>query len=694
MRTAMANVVKLAPKTFDDAKLQVMIPPLTVRIEKLRGNQRTPIPMPPGEDPEAAPGTGLSHDDIRGLETWLVTQWTGGGHYEISVTDSSTPNPLKMTWQPYYNPAEYAERKPPIHSDATAIPSAPQAPQPTQMRGPMTAFPNGFPTYGQPFAQPFQPTAYTPFPPLPAPPPVGGPQWGAYTAEVDKRRQEDELKTLREESARREREAVAAKHEMALAAERQANEQRARAVEAQMADLRNMLAQLSNSINNGNTKNPEIEALKAAAIESERRADRERAEREAERRAAETRDMIKAMQEGMQRQMEESRRATEAQLAALRESTRDRGPDPMIALFTEAQRNNSEALKEISRNAQAQITQLQSQMLRPQDILAITTSANQAADANGAKIATAYGGVLEMQTKVMEQALNMAPQGSGVVDVVRDGVNGLKDFAERYVGAKAAEQRVVANAQVSIAQANAMAVAAAHGQQLNGPPQPAPAEQPVYAPPPPREQAQLGKPRKPVEGVDGMPPSANKHKRLGRTDLEWFGPAITEVEALREQVDIYLDAMTKIAADQPVDLDAKGNPPGASAEATVVGILAATQMAMQQGIAIPAMVELLVQGRYADFLDVLIPNATQPYRDHTAQILGAKIAILNGEPADEDDEDEDEDDDEGDEDGDDANHDGSQHEAVVVKPNGKPPQMHVVPTPKKPQKGAQKPSAS
>lgn len=656
-------VQKLQIKKYDEAKLQSMVEPITVRIEKIRGAQRTPINLPPPEDPESPQNGGLTKEDIRNLESFLATQWSGGGFYEISATDSSQPTVITMTWQPYYDPQIYPERKPPSPEEA-AQGIAPIVQLPINPRGNnVAAFPNGFPTFQQQIPAQLSGPAYgTPYPPMPAAPPIGTNQWQAYSAEIEKRRHEDETRALREENARREREAQETKHAAQLAAERMANEQRARALEAQVSELKNLIAGLAN---NG-AKNPEIELLKQQAADARAQADRERAEREAERRNSEMLAMIKATQEATQRQIDESNRRTEMLMQQLRELTANKGPDPMIMLFTEMTRTNAEAIKEISRNSKEQITQLQMQMLKPQDILAITTGAHSAADANGAKIASAYSGVLDMQTKVMEQALQMAPQGSGVVDVVRDGVNGLKDFAERYVGAKSAENRMASQAQVQVAQAQAhvatVQAAAAVGAPIPGV---------VYAPPAPREQSQLAGPDVQVPKFDASIPPSNpndsKIKRRGRTDREWFGPALEEVHGMREQVAMFIDSLRS----DPPKHNPDGSNLGMSPEQAAMGIIMATQMAVQQGANIPALIDLLMEKRYADFIEVLLPDAPDNYRIDVAQILIAKIARLSGEPtpaeaAAEATADEDEGEKEEDETGDD-----SEHEAAPVK-NGAP----------------------
>lgn len=118
-----------APKVFDPVKLDQMIEPLSVRVEKVRGNTRSLIPLPAGED-SGVQGANWSKEDVGGLEAWLVNEWSGGGMYAISVTDSSQPVPNKHEWQIFYAPSDYPEKVPPTLSAAVAAdrPANPSSP--------------------------------------------------------------------------------------------------------------------------------------------------------------------------------------------------------------------------------------------------------------------------------------------------------------------------------------------------------------------------------------------------------------------------------------------------------------------------------------------------------------------------------------------------------------------------------------
>jgi hypothetical protein len=109
---------------FDQVKLQGMHEPLTVRVEKMRGNVRQPIELPSkgseltGFSP---PGTNWTRDEVLQLENFVLTKWSGGGYYEFTVTDSKGD---RMIWQGVWDPRVYPERIPPNTADAAVIGAA------------------------------------------------------------------------------------------------------------------------------------------------------------------------------------------------------------------------------------------------------------------------------------------------------------------------------------------------------------------------------------------------------------------------------------------------------------------------------------------------------------------------------------------------------------------------------------------
>src|SRR5262249_18018446 len=138
--------IKQPPKTFDDAKLQAMTEPLTVRVERLKNNTRSPIPLPDNAD--GSPGsTGWSREEIQRIDAWVVREVRGGGGglFEVSVTDSSQPNPIVMKWQPYFNPMDYPERALALEGTAVQFNPPTQINQPQQVN--QVRQPNQFMNY-------------------------------------------------------------------------------------------------------------------------------------------------------------------------------------------------------------------------------------------------------------------------------------------------------------------------------------------------------------------------------------------------------------------------------------------------------------------------------------------------------------------------------------------------------------------
>ena len=160
-------------------------------------------------------------------------------------------------------------------------------------------------------------------------------------------------------------------------------------------------------------------------------------------------------------------------------------------------------------------------------------------------------------------------------------------------------------------------------------------------------------------------------KRLGHTDLEWFGPLLVEVLQLREGVNHYIESL-KLER-----IDKQGDPEGISVDQAAAGVVQAMTIVAQQGVPVPAMVDLLNQQRYADFMDVLLPGAPQTYRDDVVQSVIVKlrqigirtepVAAAVMQPAESDDDD-------GDDDGDNADPnadpEADEHDA---KPTSPPP---------------------
>jgi len=671
-----------APKIFDPVKLEALTEPLFVRVEKRRGNVRSMIPLPAGED-GAAQGANWSKDDVRGIEQWLVNEWSGGGFYAITVSDSAQPTPQAMTWEIYYATSEYPEKTPPTL--AAAISDRPvQTPQPQQVRpmsGPYpSAFPNGFPAGlpGQSFASPQSiPTGFsTP----------RQPQFDFFASshqDAERRRYEEQIRELQAQAARAREEQLAAQHRQELERVRAEQQERMRAEQAAQNERFSKLEQMIATMASTKVVGPDPAV---AALQEQNRqlmADREadKREREAERRERELRDT-------MQRQAEDTRRMIEAMQAQIVASQQNKGADPIIMFMQENARQQVEAAREQARQSTAQFAQLMPFMMNPRDIMAMAKESSNGLDQATRSITSTYQDILQMQRAAVEQILQLqGTGGSETIALVKEGLERASSFAERFIGGKTKEATVAQQSQAQIAQAQAAAMqaqaqalsaqAAINAQneraraQASGSgavqPSVAPAAgvngtKPTNANAPAAVAAVAGpagetrvsqtssvKPsdiNKPDAWTTGpVPPIAAEVKvrrHLGRTDEEWFGPILPQVNELRDGVARFIESISikppRLLKDNHVD--------GIEPEQSATVILQAAAHVVQNQIPIAAMIDLLGQSRVADFMDVLLPDVPQGYRDEVAQLVVSELKRLNGEEEEDDDDDDDDDDEE------------------------------------------------
>jgi hypothetical protein len=666
---------------FDDALLNQMIEPLTVRIERINGSNSQPVPLPESED-GSAPGTNWTKDLVRGLETWLVTEWSGGGAYTLAVTDSTSPQAIVMRWKVQYDIREYPIRvPPPLQGASQSTAAAPQAPVqlPTQQGPRMTAFSNGLPQGGlfppaNYLSVPAQPPNYGyAQPTLPPAPMIGSPQWGAYTAELDRRNNEKEMREMRERDREREREVLAAQHKAELDRLKAEGDAKLLRLEQQLEAMRLTIAQN----NNAPTRNAETEALKEALAKSEARADADKRERDAERRDAQIRELISNQQRDSQRMFDELKRQFDTTITALTSKITESAGSPLISMMQEQARQQADAIKEVVRQQTTQFQQMQAFMMSPKEMMSMAKES--AADRDNAtfKVGESYAKILDMQQRVTENALQMQPQGSGAIDMVRDGIAGVKEVVEKYANLKSIDARMIAQSQVQAAHLNAQVYIESQRIQA-GQAQPQPQSNGVIVTPPPRPEAQLSGPTvadvvpSEAPATPTMPSKpSDENWFLGRTDAEWFTPALMpEVERLRADAAKFVKSIN----NDPPTLNKKGDVDGTSPAQAATYMMQAAQMAVAKQVIIPALKDLLFEDRVDDFIAALLPNVAKEYRDHTAQALVTIIKAQSGVV----DEDEAEDDDEGDDDvdvdsddsGDDNDdvRDGSASVVVVAAP--------------------------
>jgi hypothetical protein len=151
----MATPTKKTPLEFDQAKLQAMQEPITVRVQKKRGNSPMTIEVP-GKGDGAAPGTNWSREEVLSLENWLLTEWSGGGYYVFAITDA---NGQTMKWESVYDPRTFPEKVPPNQASAAqmspqalpaGVPASPQIQTPAAQPIPQQGAPLGMSTSNWP----------------------------------------------------------------------------------------------------------------------------------------------------------------------------------------------------------------------------------------------------------------------------------------------------------------------------------------------------------------------------------------------------------------------------------------------------------------------------------------------------------------------------------------------------------------
>ena len=300
-----------------------------------------------------------------------------------------------------------------------------------------------------------------------------------------------------------------------------------------------------------------------------------------------------------------------------------------------------------------------------------------------------FSGIFGTMRSAIEQVAQLtggAPEPPAV-RIVEQGIQKAGAMAERYFGMKAQQQqneaqvaaaRLHGEAQVRAAAYQAQAAAATAAAQQNRPvefaaastarktngqsgpekaaAQPssglggaaAPAAPAASTPPPsvvrPPKPGKPAAPTPPTDLDDGLsdpvtgqtlPAAKPAAKRAGKTDEEWFGVALESVTHLRTGVKTFLSNLAKIqAGEEEGVLDEEGNVIGLEPNAAIDAILKGINYVSVNGMMIPAFEELFKQGRYAEFLDVLLPGVHQKYKDDCVKILTEEVDVSVTPPSD------------------------------------------------------------
>lgn len=617
---------------FDNTKLEAMVEPLMVRVEKLRSAIRQTIPLPEGapdgDGVPQAPGVGWTKAGVLSIETWLVTQWSGGGFYRITVTDSSEPSPMSMTWTTNYPINDYPEKVPPTLTTA-ANPAAQisQPPRSPQMSNGVPAFPGGLPLVAPQSSSTWTPQYPQPYQQAPAfQQPYVQAQAG-YQFDLERRENAARIERLQAELARANEAAVNARHEQAIKAEHNATE-------ARFSKLESLIMQLVSG-SSANKPNPEVELLKEQNRVLAEKSEMDRRERDAERRETALRESMRVQHETTLRQIE----AMQVQFQAAMAASANKGPDPLIGLMQEQARSQLEAMKDISRNQASALDRLMPLVMTPAAMMEMQRNSTLATENVTSQITRSMSGVLDVQRIAMENLVQMNPQGGkGVVDVIEGAIDRASGLAEKWVGAKSAEARAQTQAQATAVQAQASVQAAnAHAVAEQARTQRAAMQAPVVVAGPPVD----AKPADPkivasvaaaapvaAAGLNGVAVNGAK-LTAGRTDEQWFGPLLENVQQLRVGVARCIESVQMT----PVRLDPKtGLVDGTEPAACAAAIWQAVQYVIAHNIPIPAMKDVLGELRYDDFMAILLPETPYNYRLDVMKIL---IPMMEAEEKDE-----------------------------------------------------------
>lgn len=651
-----ARIAPIRPGVDLEA-LQKMVEPLAVHVMRARGSNKENIPMEVREG-QIAGGVGWTIGDVLKIDDEII-RIAGGGVYEVQVTDASQPvNALK--WSFMVPPDAYPMRTP---STLTPLPYASGHTPPSTWGSPgwsLPPAPSAVPPFnggaqqlggwsaggwGGPQAVPFGArTAIGGAPPAAAPDTAAAMQLTQLNNEIHRRdmmvleerhRHEREMDQLQRQAATAQAAAAAPKADP-----------RAEALERQLAEAKHQQAELM------------------------ARLEREAAERRA-----------KDEREAAERRSDDRMRQLEAQLAADRAAANDKfnalmaqlqaqaaakpvGPDPMIMMLMESQRAAAETAREQARieaettretarlradaeraNAQAQIeaarisseaqqklvTTVQTMMapnqMSPLDAARMMREATQGSDQFAKTIIGNANDMMEMTRSFMSNMLQMAPQGEGV--------------AGRVVGAieNAVQTWTQSQAQVETARAHATRpMPQGPGPQWGPPPGGPPPGDNLNGPQAQLQPQSSAAPDAPPADVTVGDPAADSTLRNGKTDAQWFGPALRDVNNLREGVLVYLQAAAASEATlrddipgEPITIvdPATGKPLGVSPlNAARYLVMAANEIRKKNIPGVEAFNYFFEQQMYHALVSIVLPNAPEEYRNSMLLFLNR---ILTGE---------------------------------------------------------------
>lgn len=636
---------------IDLPALLKMQEPLTIAVSRVRQNQKEPIMLDPREGQHVS-NVGWTKDEVQAIDQEII-EVSGGGVYEVQVTDAQGNS---TAWT-FMVPTEIYPMKPPRTNPASAYAyGAPPSPPAPGLAG-FSSVP-GYPASYAP------PAGYPGYPGYPATygasTPIGG--WGVPGAPATPRPEPSAALA----AVQQQQQMAAELHRRDLLDERHRHEREMAELKRQIEASKQPVG-LDDRVERERAAREAAERDAAAARAAVERVEREaaaRAERiEADRRAEERARQIEAQIIADRRQADERFQQMMAQMTQLAQalSARPAGPDPMMMLLIENQKATAEAAREAARIAaeterekarvkaetdkevararaeEARInsdsqnrliervhTMMAPNQMSPMDAARVVKEASQSADQFTKTMVGSMNDMMDIQRNFLANMMQMAPQGEGVAGRI---VSAIENVAQTVTQSQA---------QVAAAQAHAAASAT----------------RPTWQPPPPVHVPETSGPN--GAGIGGVaaptvepqpvvqpivdtpsagapaPTPADGPLRNGKTDAQWFGPALSDVLKLREGVTKYLVEVSKeeVTIDQPKKgehptvVGEDGKAIGVSPQLCAQVIVTSAAMIMQNNIpGVEAFDYFWKQQMYPALVDVMIPDAPAEYRIDVLRFL-------------------------------------------------------------------------
>lgn len=557
-------------KSFDVAKLQAMLSPLTVTVDKRKGNGKQPVNLP-GKD-GGPPGTGWEEADVLDLTNLVrAIPGGGGGMYVATCTDS---NGVSMEWEFGWDPKQFPEIAPDgsMPAPTPAVPSQQQGnswifgaaqPHPWASVNGFGAAPAAPPARPQmPYGyQPQQPQVPFGYRPSHQPSPYGYPQ-----PPSDRMRQlEEQLRRTEHENQQKDYEARLS----AQAAESTRN----------MDALKEELRRLAENKNTGESETvrllrEQVSELKQLMLAGQNKGEPDyvrtiREEMARDRQQAE-RDRVEARALA-ERSQQEARH--QAELLKIQAAS-NKGPDPMIEMFRENARAAAETQRETSRLQRESTDRMTSFMISPGHLAEIMNKQSS-------------NGSMRDNFELFRSVLEMGGQGpSPGVALAGEGLARASEIAGAWVNAQ--RDAAVAQAQSQAQAASAHAHAEAEAARVHNHPQGIPTAEQLGG-----AEGEGGEEQQDADVIN-----LDERRQKPPTDEEMFGDAWPSVQRMREGV-----------------ANGKLDP-----QETVNAILQGIAYCHENEIIIPAFT-LFAEGQFADLMDALLPGVPGDFLASCVQLL-------------------------------------------------------------------------